>query len=53
LKMDDKELIENIKTLITEIKKNRPAKVKGRFIKKAVITSSMGPGVVVSLNSLS
>jgi len=52
LKMKDKELVENIEFLISEIKKNRPAKVKGKFIKKAVVCSSMGPSVRLDLSSL-
>jgi len=52
LKMDDAKLGENIKFLISEIKKNRPAKVKGKFIKKAVICSSMGPSITLDLDTL-
>lgn len=53
LKMEDKELLENIKFLISEIRKHKPAKVKGKFIKKAVLASSMGPAITLDLDTLS
>jgi len=38
-------LVENLKTLISSIKSNKPATSKGRFLKKLVISSTMGVGV--------
>ncbi len=38
-------LIENLSTLLKSVKSGRPASSKGRFIKKFVISSTMGVGV--------
>ncbi len=42
---DDEQLAENILCVVSEINKLRPAAVKGKYIKKAFISSSMGPAV--------
>ncbi len=41
----DEQLADNILCVISEINKLRPAAVKGKYIKKAFISSSMGPAV--------
>jgi len=46
---DEKQLAENIETIIATIKKLKPAKVKGIYIRNIVLTSSMGPGVKVQV----
>lgn len=46
---DDKKLIENIKTFLEEIKKSKPSSAKGTYIKNAVLTSSMGPGIKIEV----
>lgn len=46
---DSKQLAENIETIITTIKKLKPAKVKGIYIRNITITSSMGPGIKVQV----
>lgn len=38
-------LIENIKTSIDAVVKARPPAVKGQYIKSAVVSTSMGPGI--------
>ena len=38
-------LADNIKALITEVVKARPAAAKGKYIKSVTIASTMGPGV--------
>lgn len=38
-------LAENIKALITEVVKARPAAAKGKYIKSIAVASTMGPGV--------
>lgn len=40
-------LIENLDTALQAIKKNRPRTVKGAFIKKAFLTTTMGPSLVL------
>jgi large subunit ribosomal protein L1 len=41
--------MDNIKYFVEQIKKMRPASVKGLFIKKISISGTMTPGVTVSL----
>lgn len=40
-------LMENYKTLIKNIEKNKPQKIKGKLIKKVYVSSSMGPSAKV------
>ena len=42
-----KKLTENLATLMTAIKKARPAAAKGSYVKKISLTSTMGPGIKV------
>lgn len=42
-------LVENFNALIEAVKKNRPAKVRGNFIKNVSISSTMGPGIKVAV----
>ncbi|MCK5510063.1 50S ribosomal protein L1 [Candidatus Parcubacteria bacterium] len=44
---DDKKLIENFTVLIDTIKKVKPAKAKGVYIRNISISSSMGPGIKI------
>lgn len=43
---------ENLKTLITEIKKLKPKNSKGNFIKKLVLSTTMGCGIIIELSSI-
>jgi large subunit ribosomal protein L1 len=43
-------LYENLAALLEAIKKARPAAAKGLFIKKIVLTSTMGPGIKIDPN---
>lgn len=45
-------LIENINTLLAALRKAKPASAKGIYLKKLVITSTMGPGITVDLSTL-
>ncbi len=45
-------LAENFQTIMDAINKARPSAVKGAFIKSAVITSTMGPGVRLNVAKL-
>ncbi|WEV72245.1 50S ribosomal protein L1 [Bifidobacterium sp. ESL0790] len=49
---DDKALVENFQAVADEIKRLRPATVKGRYISKATLTSTMGPGVPLDIATL-
>jgi large subunit ribosomal protein L1 len=41
------QLHDNMSTLMESLVSNRPASTKGQYIKKVVISSSMGPGIIV------
>lgn len=43
----------NLEALLADLKKAKPASSKGVYIKKVVISSTMGPGVLVDQSSLS
>jgi len=49
---DNEKLKENIKAAIEQIMVMRPAGVKGQFIRKAVLASTMGPGIKLNLQSI-
>lgn len=40
-------LMQNFSALMDAIRRSRPATVKGQFVRKVVVTSTMGPGVKV------
>ena len=46
----EKQLYENLAALMEAIRKARPATVKGTFIKRITITSTMGPGIKLDPN---
>ena len=52
LSFDAKKLEENVKAIIAEIVKNKPTGVKGTFVKNVSISSTMSPGIKISLDSL-
>ncbi|MBU4421527.1 50S ribosomal protein L1 [Candidatus Parcubacteria bacterium] len=49
LSFDDNALKENIEAFITVLKKSKPASSKGVFIKGLVLSTSMGPGIKLSI----
>ena len=48
---DEKALEENLSTFVNTIIKLKPATVKGTYIKNIAISSTMGPGIKLDLNS--
>ena len=48
---DEDKLLENLDAFVSTILKLKPATVKGDFVKSISISSTMGPGIKVSLNS--
>jgi len=52
-KFNKEELISNIKFFVDTISKDRPAGIKGDFIKGVSISPTMGPGIKLDLGSLS
>ena len=49
---DSKDLVENIIQIYSTLLKSRPPSVKGQFLEKISISSSMGPGIRVNINSI-
>jgi len=52
LNFAEEDLLENLKEFYTSISKNKPETVKGSFIKKVSIASTMGVGLKINLTSL-
>lgn len=46
-------LIENARTVIDSIIKAKPSTSKGKYMKKIVVSSTMGPGIKVDINRIS
>jgi len=53
LSFEAPKLKENIITIIAAILRERPATVKGVFIKSMAVTSTMGPGLKLDINAVS
>jgi large subunit ribosomal protein L1 len=47
----ESQLIENLVTFFQSVEKNRPTGVKGKYIKKLAICSTMGPSIFIDLTS--
>ena len=45
-------LEQNLRALLDELQRAKPASAKGRYLKKIAVTSTMGPGVKVDTNRL-
>lgn len=49
---DNQKLLDNAKAVVDSIVKAKPATSKGKYLKKASISSTMGPGVRIDIASL-
>ncbi|MCF6767365.1 50S ribosomal protein L1 [Thiotrichales bacterium 19S11-10] len=49
----EKQLKENLETLLADLKKAKPTAAKGVYLKKVSISSTMGPGLALDLNTIS
>jgi large subunit ribosomal protein L1 len=49
---DDIKLIENARSIISSILKAKPASSKGKYLKKITISSTMGPGIKIDIDSV-
>lgn len=47
----DEQLIENLDAFVSLILKSKPATVKGEYVKNITVSSTMGPGIKVDINS--
>ena len=52
INFEDNDLLENLKFFFSSINKSKPENVKGSFIKKVTIASTMGVGLEINLASL-
>ncbi len=52
LSFETKKIVENFETLMSAITKAKPASCRGIYIKNLVLSSTMGPGIVIDLQSL-
>ena len=53
LSFSSENLMENAQSLLSAISRSRPATAKGIFFKSLAISSTMGPGLKIDVNSLS
>jgi large subunit ribosomal protein L1 len=49
---DDRQLVENYAAAVDEIQRLKPSAAKGRYVKKATMTTTMGPGIPVDPNAV-
>ncbi|MGH1456732.1 MAG: 50S ribosomal protein L1 [Alphaproteobacteria bacterium] len=49
---DEKKLVENVAAFVDAIQRARPAGAKGTFIEKVSLSSTMGPGLKINLESV-
>ena len=52
ISFESSDLIENISKIYNSLLKSRPPSVKGQFLEKISISSTMGPGVKINVNSI-
>ena len=41
----EEDLLKNLRAVVAELQRAKPAAAKGKYVKKMVLSSSMGPGV--------
>jgi large subunit ribosomal protein L1 len=49
--MDSAQIAENVKAVVSEVEKRRPAETKGDFVETVAVSSTMGPGVKLATES--
>ena len=49
---DEAKLVENLVAFMNVISKSKPTTVKGQFIKNVSVSSTMGPGIKIDINTL-
>jgi large subunit ribosomal protein L1 len=48
----EEQLFDNLKAVIADLKKVKPAGAKGIYLKKITVSSTMGPGIVLDRKEL-
>lgn len=49
LSMDSSALVENARSVVTEVQRKRPAEIKGEFLRSVAVCTTMSPGVKVAV----
>lgn len=49
---DSDKLKENLESLLIDVKKNKPIQAKGLYFKKVSLSTTMGAGISIDINSL-
>jgi large subunit ribosomal protein L1 len=49
---NERQLVENYAAAVEEIQRLKPSAAKGRYVKKAALTTSMGPSIPVDPNAV-
>jgi large subunit ribosomal protein L1 len=49
--MESDKLAENVQAVVSEVRRKRPADARGEFVETVSVSSTMGPGVWVSMGS--
>jgi large subunit ribosomal protein L1 len=49
---DDERLVENVRALVDAVNRAKPSGAKGTYLKRAALSSTMGPGVKLEIGSL-
>ena len=49
---DEKKLAENVKAFVRKIVKAKPSTVKGTYVKRTFLSSTMGPSVEIDMATL-
>jgi len=49
---DEKKIVENIQAFVSTIQKARPSGIKGTYIHKITVTSTMGPGIKLDIENI-
>ncbi len=52
MSFSDDKILDNINTIITQLKKMKPAAVKGTYLKKITLSSTMGPGIHIDKSTV-
>lgn len=47
--MEPAQIVENIKAVVEEVERRRPADTKGEFVQTVAVSSTMGPGVKIAM----
>lgn len=52
INFEPKNIVDNIAKLLGDLRKAKPSAAKGQYIKKLVVSTTMGPGLIVDINSI-